>query len=261
MFKSVRKKSFLGNGKNDFVEELLEYSPFPVEGRVLPGDDGHLSLHVTRQHQRAIASGEYPEKFIRHNFVHGINNLPEVDKLDHELYKSLNIQDRHLILSNYLYAMSKLPTYAGNKTLYRGTMVDKAFFTSLHTGKYLQSHQLSFFSESKLVSHSFIDNSEGKRVPVLFVINKPPLNVFKEGVLDVPLYSKLKSDLQKLGVKESKLKGIGSAESYKEVILPPGVMFMISKISSTKKIHKNNINVIELVYKDKTDEVFNTPLY
>lgn len=265
MFKSIRRKTVLGSGSidvNNSSDEHLEYSACPAGGRVSPDDDYDLSMHIIRQHQRAIASGEYPEKLIRHNFIQGGNDLPDVDKIDHELYKKLNIHDRKVILKNYLYAMSKLPPYRANKTLYRGTMVDKSFFASLHCGNYLQSHQLSFFSESELVSHSFIDNSGGERIPVLYVMKKPPENIFKEGVLDVNLYSKLKSDLQKMGVKESKLKGIGSAESYKEVILPPGIVFSVVKISSTKtKIHQNKINVVEIVYKLKTDKIVNSPLY
>ncbi|EQA1624913.1 RHS repeat-associated core domain-containing protein [Enterobacter asburiae] len=232
--------------------------PLPKSERVNT-DDISLSPAEIRQHKKAISEGEYPQNLIRHNFLYGKEHLPEPVNIPQELNKvEIN---RETITGNFLQAVDKLTSYAGGKVMYRGTLVPDEHFESLKPGTILQSHQLSFFSESDLVSRAFIDSSErGNFHPVIFKVKDVPANVFKEGLLSPDAYDDLKKRLLKKGVDAKKLKGIGS--TAKEVISAPGTLFEVVQVKKIKSdIHKYELTQVKLKFLGKSNGVHNRALF
>jgi insecticidal toxin complex protein TccC len=232
--------------------------PLPESERV-NADDVSLSPSEIRQHKKAISEGQYPQNIIRHNFLHGKKHLPEPVNIPQEFNKAG--MNRETMTGNFLQAVDKLTSYAGGKVIYRGALVPDEHFGDLKAGAMLQSHQFSFFSESDLVSRSFIDSSEERRLhPVLFKVKDVPADVFKEGLLSPLAYDDLKNRLLKIGVDAKKLKGIGS--TVKEVISLPGTLFEVVQVKKIKSdIHKYELTQVKLKFSGKSHGVHNRAMF
>ncbi|WP_261653613.1 RHS repeat domain-containing protein [Erwinia mallotivora] len=255
MFKRITSTSQAGSTASSVT--LPDY-PLPESARV-SADDVSLSPAEIRQHKKAISEGEYPQNIIRHNFLYGKEGLPEPVNMPQDLDKK-GIT-REAIAGNFLQAVDKLTSYSGGKVIYRGTMVPDEHFTSMQPGSVLQSHQLSFFSESNLVSMSFIDSSEAVQLhPVIFKVKDVPANVFKEGLLSPMAYDDLKNRLSRKGVDGKKMKGIGS--TVKEIISVPGALFEITEVKKIKsELHKNKITQVKLKFAGTSKGVHNQTLF
>ncbi|MBS1205282.1 MAG: repeat protein [Proteobacteria bacterium] len=232
--------------------------PFPGSERVNE-DNAFLTPAEIRQYKKAISEGEYPQNIIRHNFLYGKDDLPEPVNLPQELNKKGITNEA--VTGNFLHAVDKLTSYTGGKVMYRGTMVPAENFTSLQPGTMLQSHQLSFFSESDLVSRAFVDSSEnGKFHPVIFKVKDVPASVFKEGFLSPVAYDDLKNRLLKKGINNKKLEGIGS--TYKEIIAVPGTLFEVTQVKQIKSdIHKHKLTQVKLRFVGMSKGVHNQTLF
>lgn len=232
--------------------------PLPDSERV-SGENGTLTPTEIKQYKRAISEGTYPQNIIRHNFLHGKKGLPAPNNMPPEL--NTKEMTSEVVTGNFLQAVDNLKSYAGGKAMYRGTMVPEDMFKGLQPGSVLQSHQLSFFSESDLVARAFIDSSENKvSQPVLFKVKDIPEDIFKEGLLSTFAYDSLKVTLSKRGVSKNKLEGIGS--TVKEIISTPGALFQVIELKQIKSdIHKEKITQVNLKFSGVSKGVHDQALF
>lgn len=226
----------------------------------ITGDETHLERFDIIRHNKAISTGGYPQNIINYNFLHGRTSLPRAEGYDRDIYPSSE-SDSSAMLANYLFAVKSLKPYISDGTckIYRGTIVSALFFQELRPGLLLQTHQLSFFSESKIVAEYFIDSSCPQNVQVLFSVRlKEGGTSFREGYSDPYMYDKLRNEIRKQS--NVSLTGVGS--TIKEIILLPGELFRIEKISTkTHDITGAKIQKISLSYIESTANIYRRPLY
>ncbi|WP_226572040.1 hypothetical protein [Mangrovibacter yixingensis] len=244
-------------------QEIYEYTKCP-DNRITAEKNSLSSTREIKSYQRAISEGDYPQAMVRYNFQRGNTDLPDPENYGEGLFSPGNKPENSVFLANYLHAINELPNYSGNSKLYRGTMVDRAFFEELHAGALLQTHQISFFSESDLVARKFIDSSSNKnKVAILFQLthkNSPEQRYLKEGIMSTELYSGVKSDLKKLGRSDKDVQGIGS--KYKEILVVPGAMFLVNNVSQiSSNIHRDKIYKVKLEFYRMSDDVYPRSLF
>ncbi|RAU38467.1 hypothetical protein [Enterobacter sp. RIT418] len=212
---------------------------FDSPQRYLITDINRIAPEDVREIKTSLSDGTYNERqdMIKNNFLHG-SQVQSIDEI--KVVNMLSVID----------SLSAAKFRSG-KGVFHGNAMSMESLKRFKTGTLIQSHQLTFFSDSLFVARYFSESasSASNEVNVIFEIENSEFAPIKKIIPAGGLYNVIVNELSRAG--EDVQRDVRLA---REGVIPPGYVF---KVTDVTKIEILDIPYqhIKLKYVHRNDDI------